>query len=294
MGVDEHDPCVTVYIPTRNRGALVDRAIRSVLDQDYPNIELIIVDDCSDDGGAAVEHWAAEGKIRLFRNDFQMGACISRNIAICNASGEFITGLDDDDCFGPGRIRALVEQWKLLERTGADFGFLFDSARRWTDSGESIVNTGEIAGLEDLLRANVVGSQVFTQKERLRDAGLFAPELPAWQDWDLWVRLCRRWGPGVSIQKASYIMDEVHGGERISVKPEFVIRFAHQLFLHRNGPFSVSQKASVRLCLLNYTQVAPTLTDLWAMAPLLFSWRHFWVKAFRRVWQRAVPRCEYG
>src|SRR5690606_21493496 len=111
----EERPLVTVYIPTYNRLNLLRLAVVSVLNQDYENIELIVVDDGSSDG--TVEFLsvlsAKESGVRYLVNEKNAGACVSRNRAIEIARGEFVTGLDDDDYFFPERIRLFVEAWKM-------------------------------------------------------------------------------------------------------------------------------------------------------------------------------------
>lgn len=91
---------VTIYIPTKNRLDLLKRAIKSVRDQTYSNIELIVVDDGSKDGTREYlekEHEA--GLLRAIFHQESLGACVARNAAIELSQGEFITGLDDDDYF---------------------------------------------------------------------------------------------------------------------------------------------------------------------------------------------------
>jgi len=100
------NPLVTVYIPTYNRLELLKRAVKSVLDQDYSNIELIVVDDGSSDGTVDYLECVsqADQRVRYFVNEVNSGACVSRNKAIWAEKGEFITGLDDDDYFLNDRI----------------------------------------------------------------------------------------------------------------------------------------------------------------------------------------------
>ena len=91
---------VTIYIPTKNRLKLLNRAIESVKKQTYKDIEIIVVDDGSTDG--TTEYLAQEinsGTLKAIFNKKSLGACAARNKAIEMATGDFITGLDDDDYF---------------------------------------------------------------------------------------------------------------------------------------------------------------------------------------------------
>lgn len=95
------DELISIYIPTHNRIELLKKAINSVLEQTYTNWELIVVNDASTDN---TEEYlkkisSSDSRIRYFTNETPKGACYSRNIAIKNSSGKYITGLDDDDVF---------------------------------------------------------------------------------------------------------------------------------------------------------------------------------------------------
>lgn len=102
-------PLVTVYMPTHNRGALIRRAIDSVLNQTYKNLELIICSDGSTDETVDIlqEYCDKDPRISYVVNETSQGACYSRNRCIERAKGEFITGLDDDDEFTANRIELL-------------------------------------------------------------------------------------------------------------------------------------------------------------------------------------------
>lgn len=114
----EHQPLVTVYIPTYNRVDLLKRAVESVQAQTYQNLEIIIVDDCSTDfTHQYLQQLANEDKrVKYFIKEKNSGACVSRNIAIENATGEFITGLDDDDFFLESRIDEFMKKRQYLNK----------------------------------------------------------------------------------------------------------------------------------------------------------------------------------
>ena len=97
-------------MPTYNRSEMMQRAVNSVLAQDYPNFELLIVDDCSPDNTWQVlnDLYGEHPQIRLFRQEKGQGACAARNMAIKAAAGEFVTGIDDDDEFLPNRLSSMM------------------------------------------------------------------------------------------------------------------------------------------------------------------------------------------
>lgn len=144
---EEHDefslenfPLVSVVIATYRREESLEKAIMSVINQTYSNVEIIIVDDNSN------EEWNNKvdkiiGKCRIatatpiiyIKNEYNMGSARTRNIGIDNASGEYITFLDDDDVYLPQKIEYQVRD---MVRNNADYS-LTDLAL-YNDNGDLI------------------------------------------------------------------------------------------------------------------------------------------------------------
>lgn len=252
---------VSVYIPTKNRVSLLKRAINSVLAQTVRNIELIIVSDGSEDEtNDYVNSIRSDMRIRLIKNEKSRGACVARNQAIELAEGRFVTGLDDDDYFMPHRIESFIKTWKKLEEAGTVFSCLFD--RRIVDAGKEVWvwDLEPIVSKERILLSNAVGNQVFTTRERMLKAGLYDPDMPAWQDWDLWVRLVKTFGSAQNIKEHTYLMDATHELARITNKSSEKIINAARLFYKK---YCVQENLpAVLLSLGNYTQIKLSVNDL--------------------------------
>jgi glycosyltransferase involved in cell wall biosynthesis len=255
---------VTVYIPTKNRLQLLRRAVSSVLSQTHRQIELIVVSDGSNDGTCEYVNSLQEHiSVTLIHNEKSVGACAARNQAIHAASGQFITGLDDDDIFLPHRVESFLSEWRRHEEGGERFSCLFD--RRIVNDGEQVWlwDTDASVSAEQIVQENAVGSQVFTTPQRMKDAGGFDPEMPAWQDWDMWVRLIKMGGPAQSIRTNSYIMDISHEFERITQKSsEKILRAARMFYQKHCGRGDL---AGMLFSLGGYEQVRLTLGDVGVM-----------------------------
>ncbi len=103
-------PKVSVITPTYNVEPYIAQCIESVLVQTLEDWELILVDDASTDGTVAViERYLSDPRIRLFRNEQNMGAGYTRNRALENATGEWLAMVDSDDWIAPQRLERLVE-----------------------------------------------------------------------------------------------------------------------------------------------------------------------------------------
>ncbi len=213
---------VTVYIPTRNRSGLLRRAVGSVLSQSYADLEIIIVDDASDDDTETVVNDLIAANdtsksIVYHRLSTLSGACAARNVAIQAATGEFITGLDDDDYFLPDRILHLVNSFDPQKYSFVFCGYIRETVKSNGKSMRTAVRLTAPARFPDLLQRNVVGNQVLTLTERMRAVGGFDTELPAWQDYDMWIRLVRQFGVGIAAGGVTYVQTISHGIPRISV-----------------------------------------------------------------------------
>ncbi|GAA4020956.1 glycosyltransferase [Actimicrobium antarcticum] len=255
---------VSVYLPTKNRLPLLQRAVSSVLGQTARNIELIIISDGSDDGTCDyVRSIASDIQVILIENKTSKGACVARNQAIEKASGKFVTGLDDDDFFMPHRIASFLSHWENLESSNVRFSCLFDT--RVVDYGDSVSlsNTSTSVNQQQILTANLIGNQVFARRDSLVAAGMFNPLMPAWQDWDLWARVLKKYGDAVNIQSNTYYFDISHEFERISNRSADKIKKAAQLFYKNNCTKNNSK--DILLSMVEYPQIIFTLHDIYQL-----------------------------
>lgn len=104
-----NSPLISVIIPVFNGSNYVDEAIESILLQEYPNIEIVVVNDCSEDNGATAS--ILEGYkdlIKTFTLDQNSGVAAALNCGILHAKGEYITWLSHDDKMTPDRLKSIV------------------------------------------------------------------------------------------------------------------------------------------------------------------------------------------
>lgn len=224
-------PLVSVYIPSKNRQALLPIAIDSVLQQSYSNIEILVVDDGSaDDTFALLTQLADKYKnIRIFKNEVSIGACASRNIAINNAKGEFVTGLDDDDVFLPNRIESLLSAYNdkyafVCSSMFWDYG----NKKRLIDSPECEFS------LSQQLSYNEATSQVLVKRSRVLSVGGFDEEFVSCQDYDLWTRLLIRYGTAYRIALPSYIINDTGSSDRMKSNISSVNGYRQYLEKHKH------------------------------------------------------------
>jgi Glycosyltransferases involved in cell wall biogenesis len=260
-------PSVSVYIPTKNRLELLKRALESVLTQSYPNIEIVVADDGSSDGTRLyLEKLSQKSKVRAIFMPASAGACVARNFAVTSSTGDFVTGLDDDDYFEVDRVSNFVEKWYGLDKSYGPVAGLFDGMQVVRRNERLLVGFPPQADKAQLKIANIVGNQIFAPREHFIGAGLFDNSLPCWQDWDMWLRMAKLYGEFVNCGNASYVMDLGGTSDRISTRPEFSIRYGFRLFRSKHGPYSFREYAGLVNALCDYPQVKLHLSEFVALA----------------------------
>jgi glycosyltransferase involved in cell wall biosynthesis len=107
---------VSVIITAYNRENFISEAIESVLNQSYTNFELIILDDCSLDGTFKIASSYIDSRIRLYKNDKNLGQFANRNYAASLALGEIILFVDSDDTILQGAVEHIVALFNKFGR----------------------------------------------------------------------------------------------------------------------------------------------------------------------------------
>jgi glycosyltransferase involved in cell wall biosynthesis len=181
-------PTVSVVIPTYNQASLLPEAIASVCAQQWPNLEIIVVDDGStDDTQKVLNQLSSERSLRWFRQN-NAGAAAARNRGIHAATGEWIAFLDADDFWLPAKLAIQFEQ---LEKHGADFSFT-NSRLRFENGHESELRCPIVERplFHQLLTGNLFGTPTVVLRKSCFDrVGLFDEQLRTGEDWDMWLRL---------------------------------------------------------------------------------------------------------
>ncbi len=182
-------PQVSAIIPTFNRGAKVIKAVRSVITQTLPDIEIIIVDDGSTDGSAARLVREFGGRIKLLRLPRNHGVSYARNRGFELSRGAFIAFLDSDDLWLPEKtcrqlsfMRARPEL--LISQTDETW---VRNGKRVNPCRHHLKPSGSIFS-ECLPLCVVSPSAVMMRRQFFAAVGLFDEELPACEDYDLWLR----------------------------------------------------------------------------------------------------------
>ena len=118
-------PFVSVIIPTYKRPDTLDRAVRCVLNQTYPNVEAIVVDDNDPDTEGRLrteemmKQFEGNPRVKYIKHDHNRNGSAARNTGVRSSRAEYVAFLDDDDEFMTGKIAAQVQ---VLQDRGLEWG----------------------------------------------------------------------------------------------------------------------------------------------------------------------------
>lgn len=187
---DPAGPTVSVLLATHVLNDWVDAAVRSVLDQDGVDLELVVVHD-----GIDVDHdraWTADSRVRTVATGTSRGLGHALTVGAAVARGSFLARLDGDDLARPGRLRTQVEHL----RAHPEVVLLGTVARTIDGSG---VVTGSFGRTQAgdvrsvlLMRNVLIHSSVMMRRDAYDAVGGYTPSLRQMEDYDLWLRLALR------------------------------------------------------------------------------------------------------
>ncbi len=180
---------ISVIIPTYNRSHLLARAIRSVLNQTLPPQEIIVVDDGSSDNTAEI----LDGQFPqcIYLQQSNLGVSAARNRGIEEATGDWLAFLDSDDEWLPGKLEAqrdLLQQLPHIKICHTEEIWI-RNGRRVNQMNKHAKGGGHI--FQNCLPLCVISpSSVIIHRSLFEEVGLFDEQLPACEDYDLWLRIC--------------------------------------------------------------------------------------------------------
>jgi glycosyltransferase involved in cell wall biosynthesis len=215
-----------VVIPTRNRAALLGRAVRSVLEQTFADFELFVVDDGSTDATPETVRRFTDPRIRTLRQD-HAGVSTARNAAIAEARGDWVAFLDDDNEWLPTYLERQLQEAAKMREPGAVY-----CIARWrspdghTTSFPARRPVGDVFG--DLVRAwGPLISATMVRRALLLEFGGFCPDLEWGEDRDLMMNVALR-APFAGNPDALVVRHE-HLEPRATWDPERRLRSVHVL-----------------------------------------------------------------
>ncbi|MCI1930364.1 MAG: glycosyltransferase [Clostridia bacterium] len=192
---------ISVILPIYNGEKTVEKAIYSVLNQSYKDIEIIAIDDCSKDRTYIIlcELSKKDSRVHVFKNKKNLGVAKTRNKGIEQASGEYIAFIDGDDCWSSNKIE---KQISVLKNKNADLCY---TASKIIDENNNVLNfhkhvpTG--ISYKGLLKENVIVCSSIVLKREVLPKNPFDGKY-FHEDFVLWLRLLKNGYKAIGIDDA--------------------------------------------------------------------------------------------
>ncbi|WP_348611615.1 glycosyltransferase family 2 protein [Halobaculum rarum] len=231
-------PLVSVVVPAYDRPALLAEAVRSVVDQTYDRIEVVVVDDGSTADLRAALDDVPVGTLSEYqshRHPSNRGANAARNTGIAAATGEYVAFLDDDDYWEAEKVERQVAALRDADDRCA---VAFTGQRRVDENGTTLgtvtpVTDGEF--LANLAAGATFGpfSTVMVEAEVFEETGELDERFPCWQDREWYFRLAEQYD-WVAIPDALTVRRSIEGAQ-ISDGYERKRDVAYPLLVDKHG-----------------------------------------------------------
>lgn len=178
-------PLISVVLPTYKRATRIEAAVRNVLAQDYPRLELVVVNDGSPDHTAEVleqlQQKLADPRLKVIRRE-NGGVARALNTGFEHATGDLLSWTSDDNEFLPGALSAMARELFMdptLDFVFADYDLVHDDGTR------ELTRTGPVHELDE---RNTVGACFLYRRTLAEKVGSYDPMRNLAEDWDWWRR----------------------------------------------------------------------------------------------------------
>ena len=219
-------PLISVIIPTYNRGYCIKKSIESVLNQTYPNIEVIVVDDCSTDNTEEIIKSCSDVRVCYIKLDRNGGPAKARNVGLKAARGQFAAFQDSDDIWHSDKLEK--QYAVMIDDKACQLVFC-----KYEIAGQELVvprddsfdvSQCEHGMLDILLNEPKVGTPtMLVRMSAIRAVGEFNDSLRTKEDWEFSLRVARFGGLKflnevlVDVCQSNDSVNHITGKERLDV-----------------------------------------------------------------------------
>lgn len=192
------NPMVSIVIPVYNGSNYMRQAIDSALNQDYKNIEVIVINDGSDDNGLTDEIARSYGNLISYYKKENGGVASALNYGICKMKGDYFSWLSHDDMYTKDKVSKQIEVLRHLkdktEIVNCSFAVVDEQGNYlYSDDSSEKYSIEELERpLFALFMGAINGCSLLIHKSHFERVGMFDPNLPSTQDYDLWFRMLRK------------------------------------------------------------------------------------------------------
>lgn len=245
-------PKVSVITPSYNQASYLEETIRSVLDQDYPNIEYIIIDGGSTDGSVDIIR-KYESRLAYWISEPDRGQTHAINKGMEKATGKYRAYLNSDDCYLPGALSQVVAAFQ----ENPDVDLVYGRCRMVDRHGRTIgQRAGDISNTDELLDLwrvwwggrNFVQPEVFWTARVAERIGPFREDLHYVMDYEYWTQIFQAGGESLKLD-AELSAFRLHANQKSShaaAAAEELYKVARRLLWDRNTRVSLRNRLKLQ------------------------------------------------
>jgi len=187
---------VSILVPTYNRPALLERAIKSLLEQSYKKLEIVVVNDAGRDVQDVVNSFK-DLRIKYFQNSENKGLAGTRNVALKNCKGDYICLLDDDDIY----LKYAIEfRMYMMKKLKAEIVYTRSLLDHWDKTDKGYASKGKTLYWDSFFDKDLILIQniapccnvLFSRKAWDEADYWFDETMTTSEDHDFWVSLSRK------------------------------------------------------------------------------------------------------
>jgi len=180
----DSQPLVSIILPTFNGSKYLEQAVQSCLNQTYSNIELICINDASDDGTAKQLMTIKDRRIKVIHHDQNTGHIYALNEGFSLSTGDYLTWTSDDNYYAPNALATMVGA--LVKNKKVDF--VYANYHVIDDQGKAL-RLGRVENPSMLDNDNYVGGCFLYRRRVYEQVGEFRKEAFLAEDYEYWLRV---------------------------------------------------------------------------------------------------------
>lgn len=210
INVESVEPLVSVIVPAYNRAETIGRAITSIIEQTYTQLEILVIDDASTDNTYSTLQQLTDSRLKVFQHETNLGAAAARNTGLKHCKGDFIAFLDSDDEWMPEKLELQLE---AMSTTTAEKVFSITNALLITEKKHELLIRQHPQDLTRYLHRNCglgPGSSLVLTRQCFETVGFIDEQFGScMEDWD-WILRMAHVGRYVFLDKA---LSKIHFNE---------------------------------------------------------------------------------
>ena len=207
----------SVIIPLYNKAPYIERAVKSVLSQDYPHFEIIVVNDGSSDGGEKIVTKIEDERLKLVSQK-NAGVSAARNTGAKEAKYEYVAFLDGDDTWEPNflmEISKLIEEYPSMGIYGTSNSFIYPNGKKVSENFDNLFKGKKTGIIEDYFglfakihKSPFSNSNLCIPKKIYHEFGGYKVGVKLTEDSDLWCRIALKYPIAFNtLPLANYYLD---------------------------------------------------------------------------------------